>query len=154
LTREAKTRAGFRDGKLAAQIGISLLTLADVRSDSRKPMAKTMVKLRAFFYGPLIMRGEEELALELPRDRHLSRRGITSASQLAEAAIAHGMTPAWHNCLTHEISSCYFIPDEFFGAAWALAIHPVTESWLYQAMVFYSASIRGFFPLHPKWKRR
>ena len=25
-----------------------LLTLADVRSDSRKPMAKTMVKLRAF----------------------------------------------------------------------------------------------------------
>jgi hypothetical protein len=43
LTREAKTRAGFRDGKLAAQIGISLLTLADVRSDSRK-----MVKLRAF----------------------------------------------------------------------------------------------------------
>jgi hypothetical protein len=48
LTREAKTRAGFRDGKLAAQIGISLLTLADVRSDSRKPMAKTMVKLRAF----------------------------------------------------------------------------------------------------------
>ena len=48
MTREAKTRAGFRDGKLAAQIGISLLTLADVRSDSRKPMAKTIVKLRAF----------------------------------------------------------------------------------------------------------
>src|SRR6266478_7542425 len=39
-----KTRAGFRDGKLAARIGISHLTLADVRSDSRKPMAK----LRAF----------------------------------------------------------------------------------------------------------
>jgi hypothetical protein len=33
---------------LAARIGISHLTLADVLSDSRQPMAKTMMKLRAF----------------------------------------------------------------------------------------------------------
>src|SRR4029077_20562409 len=52
-----KTRAGFRGGKLAARIGISHLTLADVLSASRQPkvriysrqpMAKTKVKLRAF----------------------------------------------------------------------------------------------------------
>jgi hypothetical protein len=40
--------SSLRDGKLAARIGILHLTLADVRSDSRKPMAKTMAKLRAF----------------------------------------------------------------------------------------------------------
>ena len=36
-----KTRASFRGGKLAARIGISRLTLADVLSNSRQPMAKT-----------------------------------------------------------------------------------------------------------------
>jgi hypothetical protein len=98
------------------------------------------------FYGPLITRGEEELAFELPRDRHLSRREMVSASQLAEAAISHGMTAGWHNFLTQEISSCCFIPDEVFSVAWVLAIHPLDQCWPYQAMVFYSASIRGFFP--------
>jgi hypothetical protein len=35
------------------------------------------------FYGPLIMRGEEGLVFQLPRDGYLSRRKIYSASQLA-----------------------------------------------------------------------
>jgi hypothetical protein len=43
-----KSTAGVKGGKLAARIGISQLTLADVLSDSPQPMAKTMVKLRAF----------------------------------------------------------------------------------------------------------
>jgi len=100
-------------------------------TDFAQHIAGAVSPYRRAFLRPTNYAGEEELALELPRDQHLSRRGITSARQLAEAAIAHGMTPAWHNSLTHEISSCYFIPDEFFGAAWALAI-----------------------PLHPKLKRR
>jgi hypothetical protein len=35
-------------GKLATRIGISVLTLADVLSDSRQPMTKTLAKLRTF----------------------------------------------------------------------------------------------------------
>jgi transcriptional regulator with XRE-family HTH domain len=46
--REYFAGANEARGKLAARIGISNLTLADMLAGSRQPMAKTMAKLRAF----------------------------------------------------------------------------------------------------------
>jgi hypothetical protein len=60
MTEQERTLREFREyfagayearGKLAARIGINHLTLSDVLAGSRKPMAKTLAKLRAFLDG-------------------------------------------------------------------------------------------------------
>jgi hypothetical protein len=114
--------------------------------DLAHEIAESIIFATELFYGPLIEAGEDNLTLRLPLAACSTQRRNLKVRDLVEAAVAEQAIPTWRGILTGEIGNCKFIPDEYLAVGWVLSPYVRQNARIHDALSFYSASVRRFYP--------